>query len=333
MKKRIQTTLRVGFLILITGLISGSLYAQESVLITSFEDPLNSTKWGGYNSSGGTYLIFEPYEGDGFEGDAALLQFALMGDGWKGAELFLNQSFLPELTNLDLTDGGFSYRYKVVSPVTPDTTAGGSENPVTMHFMVLLRDSPDEERWLTFDYGILDQEVSDEWKIKTIPFSAFDAGGTHGNLDGEFKFDKFFRFDIGFSKNNPIDLYEGAIAIDHLMAHDAESFAEAIAEEEAQLPTNVAPPENKPFELKLSQNYPNPFNPTTEIQFNLPEASHIILNVYSVTGQLIKTLVEGHRTEGIHTVSFDASNLSSGVYFYQLKTGSYSQTKQMTVLK
>jgi hypothetical protein len=78
---------------------------------------------------------------------------------------------------------------------------------------------------------------------------------------------------------------------------------------------------------------PNPFNPATTISFNLPEASRVILNVYDVTGRQIAQLVNGLRAAGQHQVTFDGSNLPSGVYLYTLTAGANSATGKMVLLK
>jgi len=88
-----------------------------------------------------------------------------------------------------------------------------------------------------------------------------------------------------------------------------------------------------PAEFKLNQNYPNPFNPSTTISFALPQASNVTLKVYNVIGQTVKTLVNEQMEAGEHQVTFDASNISSGMYFYRLDTDSFSETKKMVLLK
>lgn len=84
----------------------------------------------------------------------------------------------------------------------------------------------------------------------------------------------------------------------------------------------------------LNQNYPNPFNPSTNISFNLPTSANIKLTIYNVLGQEVATLINGKAmTSGIHTVAFDASALSSGMYIYRLEAGSFTSTKRMMLIK
>ncbi|MDZ4712578.1 MAG: SBBP repeat-containing protein [bacterium] len=88
-----------------------------------------------------------------------------------------------------------------------------------------------------------------------------------------------------------------------------------------------------PSEFKLSQNYPNPFNPSTTIRFSLPVYSDISLKVYDIKGQEISKLADGSLQAGNYEVTFDASLIPSGIYFYKLVTPSVTITKKMTLLK
>jgi len=105
--------------------------------------------------------------------------------------------------------------------------------------------------------------------------------------------------------------------------------------ESAQFTTGVAAKSpGPPGSFTLFQNYPNPFNPTTNIQYTLPITSPVRLRVYNLLGQMIEELVNNpSQTAGTHVVGFDASRLTTGVYFYKLEAGSYTDVKKMILLK
>lgn len=86
-------------------------------------------------------------------------------------------------------------------------------------------------------------------------------------------------------------------------------------------------------EFSLEQNYPNPFNPSTVIKFALPTNGNVQITVFDAAGREVNTLVNGFMNNGVHTVEFNASGLSSGVYFYKLKTEGFEQTKKMLLVK
>jgi hypothetical protein len=97
--------------------------------------------------------------------------------------------------------------------------------------------------------------------------------------------------------------------------------------------TDVEEIKNVPSDYYLAQNYPNPFNPVTNIVYTLPAAEKVLLKVYDVLGREIKILINEEQTAGLHSISFDASKLSSGVYYYRLEAGNYSQVHKMVYLK
>jgi len=90
---------------------------------------------------------------------------------------------------------------------------------------------------------------------------------------------------------------------------------------------------SSPKSFVLWQNYPNPFNPSTIIVYDIPELSHVIMNVYDVLGRKVETLVDTERLPGHYQVTFNASRLPSGVYFYRITAGSFVETKKLMVLK
>ncbi len=83
----------------------------------------------------------------------------------------------------------------------------------------------------------------------------------------------------------------------------------------------------------LSQNYPNPFNPTTQINYSLQESNFVNLKVYNSIGELVSTLINEEKPAGSYSVSFNASGLPSGVYFYRITSGSFNQTRKMILLR
>jgi hypothetical protein len=93
-----------------------------------------------------------------------------------------------------------------------------------------------------------------------------------------------------------------------------------------------------PLDWSLSQNYPNPFNPSTTIRFSLPSSGYVTLDVYNILGQKVRTLVDENLTAGYKQIFWDGTNqqgqpVSSGIYFYRLKTDSFSETKKMVLMK
>ncbi len=97
--------------------------------------------------------------------------------------------------------------------------------------------------------------------------------------------------------------------------------------------TDVKDNNNLPAEYKLEQNHPNPFNPTTTISYALPEGGNVIIKIYDINGNEIKTLINKAQNAGYYNVTFDASNLSSGLYFYSIISGNFIATKKMMLLK
>jgi len=88
-----------------------------------------------------------------------------------------------------------------------------------------------------------------------------------------------------------------------------------------------------PVTYELSQNYPNPFNPTTMIRFAIPQEGMVNVKVFNTLGQEVATLVNEYRTAGNYEVDFNASSLTSGVYFYTITSNNFTLTKKMMLLK
>ena len=96
---------------------------------------------------------------------------------------------------------------------------------------------------------------------------------------------------------------------------------------------STAVEEKNPIQFKVNQNTPNPFNPSTTISFRLPEKVNVSVDIYNVAGQKVKTLVNGYISAGEHSVRWNASGCSAGVYFYKVKAGKYERTMKMTLVR
>ncbi|MBL8016525.1 MAG: T9SS type A sorting domain-containing protein [Ignavibacteria bacterium] len=85
--------------------------------------------------------------------------------------------------------------------------------------------------------------------------------------------------------------------------------------------------------FSLSQNYPNPFNPATNIKFEIPKTGFVSLKIFDMIGNEISSLVSESKPPGSYDVSWDASNFPSGVYFYELRAGEFTERKKMVLVK
>ena len=98
-------------------------------------------------------------------------------------------------------------------------------------------------------------------------------------------------------------------------------------------PVENAPDQPKPTAFSLSPNYPNPFNASTTIKYDLPEASDVSIEIFDILGRKVETLISGKQSAGSHSAVWNAENATSGVYFYKIKAGDYSDTKRCLLLK
>lgn len=151
-----------------------------------------------------------------------------------------------------------------------------------------------------------------EWDLEHDSLGVWNG---NGQLDGSLRFDSFqMRYEPGVS------LASGRIYVDHL--HLARRTS-----------TSVAHTSDQPQEFVLDQNYPNPFNPSTTITFAIPSAGYTTLRVFNLLGEEVRSLVDARLEAGRHQVQFDASNLSSGIYFYRLESNGRSATRKFVLLR
>ncbi len=129
------------------------------------------------------------------------------------------------------------------------------------------------------------------------------------------------------------DIVNGKTYYYTLAAVDFAGNVSTFAPELSFIVTDVIDGSGMPTEFSLSQNYPNPFNPTTEIRFGVPEQSNVKITIYNTVGKQVAVLVNKSFGAGYYTYTFDARNLSTGVYFYEMQTNSFRQTYKMLLIK
>lgn len=157
-----------------------------------------------------------------------------------------------------------------------------------------------------------------------------DNGGQDTTLTVTFQALDQTLADLGVEEGESIDLEWTVTA----SAGDSTRFADDVFAITLSRDLNVSTElDESPNSFELNQNYPNPFNPTTKITYTIPESADVKLEVFNITGQKVATLVNEMKTAGAHTATFDASNLSSGLYTYRLISGSSVQVKKMMLIK
>ena len=162
-----------------------------------------------------------------------------------------------------------------------------------------------------------------------------------GNLDKSFGIDGYVLSDLG----GVSDVYSSILQADQKLLvagehHNGLNYESVILRYNNTQVTGVESEEVFPNKYILHQNYPNPFNPTTTINYSIPAITvgdenfrPVQLKVYDALGKEVATLVNEEKSPGTYEVTFDASNLSSGIYFYKLQTGNFVETKKMILLR
>jgi pimeloyl-ACP methyl ester carboxylesterase len=220
--------------------------------------------------------------------------------------------------------------WAMASIFSPDTTASfnvqfplqeGTGQVVDSVFTKWLLDNP---RSLARDYFLGNNQPADSMKI-------YIRVGSNEPYAGNYRASKQFSDTLnawGISHNYG----------EHLLGHDFNStlvssfliWADSVF---SRTVTNVETSQKIIDKFELEQNYPNPFNPSTTIQFQIPKSSFVNLKVYDILGKEVATLADEYKPAGSYEVNFDASQLSSGIYFYKLQTASFVETKKMVLLK
>jgi len=157
--------------------------------------------------------------------------------------------------------------------------------------------------------------------LSSAYYSTTDSG-----LVAYYRFDQFE--DLGIRSDGNDDIRDLSVNGNH---GDSEGFPTLVI---SNAFTAVKDEDNSiPTEFSLVQNYPNPFNPSTKIKCQIPKISFVTLKVYDVLGNEVAALVNEEKQTGTYEITWYAENLPSGVYFYQLKAGSFVETKKMVLMK
>ncbi|MCP5062250.1 MAG: T9SS type A sorting domain-containing protein [Ignavibacteriae bacterium] len=140
---------------------------------------------------------------------------------------------------------------------------------------------------------------------------------TDNDVESNYSHDDYYYKVLARDNQGKESVYSNEVSITGLMA----KYAEQTKEKEI------------PSEYFVAQNFPNPFNPTTTISYQLPKASNVILKIYDVLGKEVAELVNENKSAGKYNVSFDANNLPSGLYFYKIQAGEFTETRKMLLMK
>jgi hypothetical protein len=153
--------------------------------------------------------------------------------------------------------------------------------------------------------------------------SSSDTSYIYLNGDGLIEVSISFKKYIGIIY---LSFYEISVSYNNLVGYRING------KEWGQL-TGVNTNKNIVSDYKLEQNYPNPFNPSTKIEYDLPKEGMISLKIYDMLGREVKTLVNEHKNAGSYNIEFNANHLTSGIYFYRLTSGNFTQVKKLILIK
>jgi len=165
-------------------------------------------------------------------------------------------------------------------------------------------------------------ELTEDWS------SLFAATRYNGIFSNYYYSGEWYPFNNGLATKEITDIVNFTHSIMHVAtANNSVYIIYSIINEANDETLNL------PKSFELSQNYPNPFNPTTGIKYAVSSMQFVTLKIYDILGNEVAILVNEEKPSGVYEVEFDAKNLSSGVYFYQLKSGSFVETKKMMLLR
>jgi hypothetical protein len=253
------------------------------------------------------------YENGGAANAFNILTSAPIAEGAKKAQVVLdatigtnNQLYQRDLSLI----AGTAYRLSFSAYASKTTT---------MQVRVIEQD----DDYTVYGFAFKTINLTTSFQTFTVDFTAGNFAGTASDAMVQFY----------FVKSSP----STSIYLDNVVLGPVTASGEATAPTAEKSGEGVNPDGSDsrllPTEVGLLQNYPNPFNPSTQIEYGLPEASHVLLEVYNVLGERVATLVDGAQPAGYFSARFDAASLPSGLYFYRLTTNATSMIKKMMFVK
>ncbi len=234
----------------------------------------------------------------------------------------------------DWTDISSALPYRWVTRVKVDP---GNENIVYVTFSGLKWHDPQSHVFKSTNMGADWTDISSN--LPDAPVNAFAVDNTNPDrLYLGSDVGAFMSFNGGISWQ-PIAAGLPVVSVYDMKIHPVENYlaigthGRSMYKIDLGQIVDVKDPVNKVEAFNLSQNYPNPFNPSTRITFTVGHSSFVTLDVYDVLGKEVAGLLNEEKSPGTYTINFNAENLSSGVYYYRIKTGSFTETRKMILLR
>jgi hypothetical protein len=323
----------------------------------NYEGNLEAVLWEWFNGSSGEWLndAKDVYNYDSLGNRISMLH--LNFDGQEFENDFKYQNYYDTANNLisnvnqDWIDNIWVNRSKSVYTYTPENVndtalfqVWTNEQWINYQMSILKYDEElnvisilskrwDGNNWLNFGRGTYEYDINNNRVLEYFEIA------NNNNWENWFRI--FYEFD---DDNNLIHLFgeewengQWVPENEGLLVTNPDGIIIGFFAKEIFLyyspPTSVESENNIVNRFNLQQNYPNPFNPTTTIKYTIELSGLVKLIVYDILGNEVATLVNEEKQSGIYEVEFNASNLSSGIYFYQLKAGDFISTKKLVLLK
>lgn len=196
----------------------------------------------------------------------------------------------------------------------------------------LYRNSGNSNKWIILKLnGVTSNRSAIGTRVKIVTGGKSQIREVEGGSGGKGQNSLPIEFGIGSASYIDTLIIKWIGGTQQIFTHVTPNKIYTVTEGQPLAVNNIS--SNVPDKFDLSQNYPNPFNPITNIKYQIAKNSQVILKVYNILGNEVETLVNEKLAAGTYQVTFDATKLSSGIYFYKLITNDFSETKKMILVK